>query len=75
MVTLTRPILIPTKNLKTRLLDKMKIRIIGIADRTVDIDTGDYLRAKEEKRLHEFMDPYVRETPFDVTYAPEEDFG
>lgn len=52
----------------------MKIRIIGIADRTVNVNKKDYLSAREEKRLHEFMDPYIKSMEFEVTYAPAEDF-
>lgn len=52
----------------------MKIRIIGIADTIVTVDREAYFKAKEEKRLHEYMDPFIKETPFEVTYAPAEDF-
>jgi hypothetical protein len=53
----------------------MRIRIIGIADTTISVDPDAYSKAKEEKRLHEFMDPYVKRLEFEVTYAPAEDFG
>lgn len=52
----------------------MQIRIIGIADHTVNIDPDEYMKAKMAGRLHEFMDPYIKSMPFEVTYAPAEAF-
>jgi len=48
----------------------MKIRIIGISDHTVTVRKNEYLKAKKEQRLHEFMDPYIKNMPIAVTYSP-----
>lgn len=52
----------------------MLVRIIGIADQTVNVDKADYLAAKREKRLHEFMQPYIDSLMSEVTFGPAEDF-
>lgn len=52
----------------------MLVRIIGIADQVMDVNKADYLKAKEERRLHEFMKPYVDRLEFEVVYAPAKAF-
>lgn len=51
----------------------MKVRITGIADQTINVSRIEYMRAKEEKRLYDFMEPYIKKLEFEVTYAPAED--
>lgn len=53
----------------------MKVRIIGIADQTVEVNKADYWAAKRDKRLHEFMQPYIDVLVSEVTYFPLEEFN
>lgn len=53
----------------------MKVRIIGIADSTINVDKEAYFKAKEDKRLHDFMDPYIKRLEMQVTYGAAEEFN
>lgn len=53
----------------------MLIRVMGYVDETVIVDSDEYAKAKQEKRLEKLMEPIINELDVELMWAPAKDFS